>query len=1424
MRTKLYFTIMLLTGMLCLALTTHAAFELDMPWQQTTTNTYSEDFTSYTYKAYTADTIWDIWQGETRLARRDSINQSSSAIVSDSSGNLLLVWEDYRNGNDDIYAQKTDSQGNRLWAQDVRVNSDTGTASQSSPAIASDSSGNLLLVWRDERNGNPDIYAQKIDSNGSRLWAQDVRVNRDTGTAPQSSPAIASDSSGNLLLVWQDGRNSNPDIYAQKIDSNGSQLWFWDVRVNSDTGTSEQYTPAIASDSSGNFLLVWWDGRNGYGNYDIYAQKISSNGAGRWAQDVRVNSDTGTAFQNFPSIASDSSGNLLLVWYDQRNGGSDIYAQKISSNGSRLWAQDVRVSSDMGTSIEDHPAIASDSSGNLLLVWRDDRNSNPDIYAQKISSNGSRLWAQDVRVSSDMGTSIEDYPAIASDSSGNLLLVWTDDRNRNPDIYTQKIDNNGGRLWAQDMRVNSDKGTTTQDYPAIANDSSGNLLLVWTDDRNGNNDIYTQKIDSQGNRLWARDVRVNSDTGAASQNHPAIASDSSGNLLLVWGDSRNGNYDIYAQKIDSNGNRLWAQDVRVNSDTRPIPQDAPAIASDSSGNLLVVWRDDNFNIYAQKINNNSNRLWSWDVRVSSDTGTSEQSTPAIASDSSGNLLVVWGESRNGTPDIYAQKIDSNGSRLWTQDVRVNSDTVPSDPPAIASDSSGNLLVAWRDDTFNIYAQKISSNGSRLWAQDVHINADTFTSNHFVLAIASDSSGNLLLVWMAIRNGNYDIYAQKTDNNGSRLWAQDVRVNSDTGTAFQGSPAIASDSSGNLLVLWTDSRNGNYDIYAQKINQVGGKGWLADLQVVYPDMFHLPVGTVTSRTVDTLIEPIRQATLMADYQTNGGAVQFYLTNDGGTSWAEVAPGVTHIFTSTGSDLRWRADLTGDSIWRHRTPLIHSLQIEYSTDMPSGDSYEPDDTCAQARPIQINGAAQQHTFHQPDDSDWIWFDGQAGVTYIIQTNNTRPNADTILELYGQCGQLPIDEEDNVFSPGATLSFAAPTNSRYYIRVLQNDGSIYGDDTEYDLSVRAQVPTGAAIIVAGRLKTNDTVQPIIEATADLAYQSLLQGGLSPDNILYLSTAGRTGVDGLPTEANVRDAIQNWARTRVGLGAPLWLYLADHGNIDRFHNEIGEVLTAAELNLWLSNLEATSGVDQINIVIDTCYSGSFIDTYQTGGWGSGEISGQGRIIVSSTSSRWFAYAPPIVTGQPVPIMYFSDGFWNAIGEGQSIWSAFLAGRKTVEAGGQRCGDYDYSCQRPWLDDTGDAWFDGTDGLVAQTQGLSASFGGSGAPYIDWLTVGDVSGEQATIRVQVRDDSSVSRVWARIFAPSFTPPETADGSIPEIDVPEVELVRESGDLFVIAYDGFAETGAYQVVVYAQDDEENVASPRWVLTDDSHVYLPLIIK
>ena len=73
---------------------------------------------------------------------------------------------------------------------------------------------------------------------------------------------------------------------------------------------------------------------------------------------------------------------------------------------------------------------------------------------------------------------------------------------------------------------------------------------------------------------------------------------------------------------------------------------------------LVVWVDDrksatpSFDIYGQRVSASGSRLGP-DFRVSGRNATSDERDPAVAyNPDAGEYLVVWGDGRNGTQDIY----------------------------------------------------------------------------------------------------------------------------------------------------------------------------------------------------------------------------------------------------------------------------------------------------------------------------------------------------------------------------------------------------------------------------------------------------------------------------------------------------------------------------------------------------------------------------------------------------------------------------------------------------------------------------------------------------------------------------------------------------------------------------------------------------
>jgi len=507
--------------------------------------------------------------------------------------------------------------------------------------------------------------------------------------------------------------------------------------------------------------------------------------------------------------------------------------------------------------------------------------------------------------------------------------------------YVQDLEWN---IWEGLLRIPLMDGVN-QEQPQVASDHNSNTYVIWQDERSGDYDIYAQKLDGNGNPLWETEVRLNSDSG--NQNDPEAVVDLNGDLVVVW----ESDAIIYAQKLDEDGNQLWVDEVYIAGDDVSWYY-TPAIAVDSNNDIVIVyagWGNFGYNIgiWAQKLDESGNLLWPDFMCIGgADNGNW---VPAVAVDNDDNIIVAWVDSRDEYDydfDIYAIKMNSNHTGLWGAAVRVNSDVIYARQmdPKIAVDSGGNIYIVWGDErngNSDIYAQKLSESGSKLWSGDKRMDSDSGTAIQKRPDMTEVGFGDLVIVWEDYRNANADIFAQKIDSNGNVLGANDVRVHTYSGTADQRLPAVALDSSGYLVVAWEDYRHSESDIYAQKLNINGSRLWEYDVRVPVnldsmlagPNIFYLSSGAAQSRTVDTVAGHIRQANLTANYRTNGGEVRFFLSHNGGNSWSQVIPGVTKVFFTPGSDLRWRVELEADPL-RLNTPVIDSLRIDYSTQVSQG----------------------------------------------------------------------------------------------------------------------------------------------------------------------------------------------------------------------------------------------------------------------------------------------------------------------------------------------------------------------------------------------------------------------------------------------------------------------------------------------------------
>jgi len=380
---------------------------------------------------------------------------------------------------------------------------------------------------------------------GGASWSSSVRVNNDTGTTQQDRPAIALGPDGATYLIWDDYRpGTQADIYfSRRNPSTG--VWSANQKVNNDTAGRSQWSAAIAVDGSNNAYAVWEDTRNGTSknqDWDIYFSKRSS-ATGTWSANVRVNSDNqGAPMQFSPRIAVKSDGAAVAAWVDRRSNQWNIYAARLAA-GASTWGANTRVTTNT-TSRKDDPDVVVGADGTAYAVWEDDRQSgNYDIWFSKLLP-GSSTWTPEVRISDDLGTAAQYGARIGIDSGGNLMVVWLDDR---PYPATQVRMSRlpaGSSTWPASVVVSDAPAVPVA--LALAVKPDGNAFAVWQDGRGPSYDIWGTYY-SAASSAWTVPALVSDDPATTAQMRPTVAVNGS-EIAVAWTDLRNGNPDIYTRR------------------------------------------------------------------------------------------------------------------------------------------------------------------------------------------------------------------------------------------------------------------------------------------------------------------------------------------------------------------------------------------------------------------------------------------------------------------------------------------------------------------------------------------------------------------------------------------------------------------------------------------------------------------------------------------------------------------------------------------------------------------------------------------------------------------------------------------------------------------------------------------------------------
>jgi len=421
--------------------------------------------------------------------------------------------------------------------------------------------------------------------------------------------------------------------------------------------------------------------------------------------------------------------------------------------------------------------------GGMILVWADDRFGNLDLFAQRLRPSGFReqAWPQSGYVVCAASGHQAGVRGV-TDGVGGAILLWTDERGGNRDVYAQHLPVSGiiEPPWpAAGLPVSTKPAH--QDVEDALSDGAGGAFVVWIEWNGADNDVYALRVLASGvvNPTWpAAGRRLGPVTGNQSQ--PRMTADGSGGAIVAWTDSRSGAHAVYAHHLSASGvlDPAWPADglkVATGSEVGTQPQ----IVSDGDGGAIVVWQgfaSGHYRALAQRLRSWGARDPAWPAAgLAVAPVAADQSGMQALSDAAGGACVAWADARPGDHDIYLQHVRGAGSvdPAWPAGGRVvcasSGDQVQ---PVLASDGDGGIFVAWHDarsGTVDVYAHRVSAAGvlDTRWPAGGRALC-TAPADQFDISLAPDQAGGAIAAWTDQRSAattGADIYAQRVGPDG-----------------------------------------------------------------------------------------------------------------------------------------------------------------------------------------------------------------------------------------------------------------------------------------------------------------------------------------------------------------------------------------------------------------------------------------------------------------------------------------------------------------------------------------------------------------------------------------------------------------------------------------------------------------------------------
>jgi len=499
--------------------------------------------------------------------------------------------------------------------------------------------------------------------------------------------------------------------------------WGSDPTVNLPvcTAPGNQSRSDILEDGYGGCWIAWTDGRVGDGVEDIYLQHVLAQGVvdpGWPAQGLPV--CTVISAQLSPVLAPDGRGGLFVAWEDGRIGtNTDEYMHHILANGAKdpAWPdQGAVVSNDLTSQLL--PSIVADGSGGAYVAFGS-METNNDILLQHMLASGvqdPRWPINGKRVSPVTGDQFN--PQAIADGAGGVFVAWSDQRSGPEDVYVTRVlpDASLAPGWTVDGNP-ACTAAGKQQSNSLASDGAGGVFVSWYDLRSGTQgDVYAQhlRFDGSLDPAWpANGVGISVGPGDAINS--CLIPDGSHGILACWYEKRGADFDMFAAHLRGDGTTDPGAPVNGYAIcAAPGNQRQGLLHSfmtDGAGGGFVVWRDERSgvttpDVYGMHVLPGGNADLALPVNgLGVSTASGNQGGPMLCPDGSGGFVACWVDNRNGTFDIFAQRVTAHGILPNVGVAQPGTGAIalgPANPNPASASARLRITVAERGDALEVF--------------------------------------------------------------------------------------------------------------------------------------------------------------------------------------------------------------------------------------------------------------------------------------------------------------------------------------------------------------------------------------------------------------------------------------------------------------------------------------------------------------------------------------------------------------------------------------------------------------------------------------------------------------------------------------------------------------------------------------------------